>query len=108
MRDEDNRDKASNNQPMRSPADNNKSSGSLSWKSPTDSDTAPENTVPAEPSAPAASAHYQRIQDIQAMLKLGAYWVPAQKLAPILAKIFFSMRRSGHFGNPSRPSEPKP
>lgn len=102
MRNEDNQEKASSHQPINPPADNNKPSGTWSWTSPAGSGFSLKTTIPAVESSLAASPRYQRIRDIQAMLKLGAYWVPAQKLAPILAKIFFTMRRAGHSNHPSR------
>jgi hypothetical protein len=108
MRNEDNQEQASSNQPVTPAADDNKSSGSLPCKSPTGSGLSPESAMPAVASSPEASAHYQHIREIQAMLKAGAYWIPAQKLAPILARIFFSMRRPGYPRHPIRQSEPEP
>ena len=96
MRYEDHQEKASSHQPITPPANNNKSSGSLSCTSTAGSVLSPQSAIPTGASSPAASAHYQRMLDIQGMLKLGVYWIPAQKLAPILARIFFSLSRSNH------------
>ena len=48
---------------------------------------------------PAAEERRQRIWDIQGMLQLGIYRIPAEVLAPILEKVIFPTRQ---FNDPRR------